>query len=212
VVDTGIQVVGRGDVQGVPDTVTLAVGVSVTRRTVAEAARDAGTRSLAVTNALLDHAVVDADIQSTNVSVTPNHEYPPNRQPKLTGYTFTNMMRVKIRDLSTSGAVIDAALAAAGDSAVLNGLSYSLDDDADAIVRARAAAFADAAASARHLAELAGVQLGPAVAIEELAGGPGIPMPPPRMLRAAAADVGAPSLSPGEVATTIYVSVRFGIA
>jgi uncharacterized protein YggE len=122
------------------------------------------------------------------------------------------MMSVKIRHLSTSGVVIDAALAAAGDSAVLNGLYYSLDDDADAIVRARAAAFADAAATASQLAELAGVRLGPAVAIEELAGGPGIPMPPPRMLRAAAADIGGPSPSPGEVATTIYVSVRFGIA
>jgi uncharacterized protein YggE len=49
VAETGIQVVGRGDVRGAPDTVTLAVGVSVTRPSVAEAAREAGTRSRALT-------------------------------------------------------------------------------------------------------------------------------------------------------------------
>ena len=209
-VESGIAVVGKGEVKGRPDTVTIQIGVSVTRKTVVEATADAATLARALTGALTAGGVAERDIQTSNLSVNPNYEYPPNRQPKLTGYTFANTMYAVLRDIDGAGAVIDRALAAAGDNAVLQGVSFSLADDAKAIVDARAAAFADARAKAAQLAALAGVELGAAVAIEELATDPSQPMPMPKVMRMAAADSGPP-LAAGEVATTIAVTVRFAI-
>jgi uncharacterized protein YggE len=210
-VESGIAVTGRGEVKGRPDTVTIQIGVSVMRRTVVEATRDATALARALTDALTAGGVAERDIQTSNLSINPNYEYPPNRQPKLTGYTFANTMFVTIRDVDAAGGIIDGAVAAAGDSAVLQGVHFALDDDTTAIVEARAAAYASARAKAVQLAALAGVGLGAAVAIEELETGPGVPMPPsPRMMRMAAAEAGPP-ISAGEVTTTILVSVRFAI-
>ena len=212
-VDNGIAVVGKGEVNVRPDTVTIQVGVSVTRKTVVEATREAATLARALTEALTAGGVAERDIQTSNIAIHPNYEYPPNRQPKLTGYTFTNTVLATIRDIDGAGAVIDGALAAAGDSAVLQGVHFSLDDDAAAIVEARAAAYGDARAKGEQLAQLAGVGLGAALAIEELEQSAGMPMPPsPKMMRMAAADTGGPAISAGEVTTRILVSVRFAIA
>jgi uncharacterized protein YggE len=210
-VETGIAVVGKGEVKGRPDTITIQVGVSVQRPTVAEATRDAAALARALTDALTAGGVAERDIQTSNLAINPTYEYPPNRQPKLTGYTFTNTVMAVIRDLDAAGAVIDRALSAAGDNAVLHGVAFSLADDAAAVVDARAAAYADARAKAEQLADLAGVGLGAALAIEELALGGGAPMPPsPKVMRMAAADAGPP-IAAGEVTTTVMVSVRFEI-
>jgi uncharacterized protein len=208
-VDTGIAVVGRGEVKGAPDTATIQIGVSVTRPSVAEATRDAASSARAMIEALVAGGVAQNDVQTSNLSVNPNYEYPPNRQPTLTGYTFTNTVSAALREIDSAGDVIDAALRAGGDDAVLQGLTFSLHDDADAVRQARAAAFGDARDKAEQLAALAGVRLGAAVTIEEVVGGPPYPMPAPKMMRAA--DAGGPPIAAGQVTTSILVSVRFVI-
>jgi uncharacterized protein len=210
-VESGIAVVGRGEVRGRPDIVTIQLGVSVTRRTVAEANRDAAELSRALLAALSGAGVAETDIQTSNLALNPNYEYPPNRQPKLTGYTFANTVSAKLRDIDAAASVIDGALSAAGDNAILNGVHFALDDDAEAVVGARASAYADARSKAEQLAALAGVTLGAALAIEELAPGADGPSPMPKVMRMAAADAGPP-LSAGEIATTVQVAVRFAIS
>jgi uncharacterized protein len=208
-VDSGIQVTGTGEVTGIPDTVTFQLGVSVTRKTVAEASRDAGRLAGALIESLAAHRVGERDVQTSNLSLNPSWEYPPNRQPKLTGYTFANTVLVTVRDVDSAGAIIDAALSAAGDGAVLNGVHFSLDDDAEANVAARASAFADARSKAEQLAALARVTLGPAVAIEEL-DADDAPAPLRSVLRAAAE--AGPPVAAGEVTTRVRVAVRFAVA
>jgi uncharacterized protein YggE len=210
-IETGIAVTGTGEVEGRPDTVRIQIGVSVTRKSVADATSDAAALAHALMATLLAAGVAERDVQTANLSVNPNYEYPPNRQPKLTGYTFTNTLFVVIRDIDAAGSIIDRAITTGGDNAVLHGISFALADDAAALVAAREAAFADARAKAEQLAGLAGVALGPAVAIEELERG-AFPTPPsPKLMRMAAADAGPPPVAAGQVTTTVQVSVRFAI-
>ena len=197
--------------KGDPDTAVVQIGVNVTRASVADATREAAVLARSMISALVDGGVAERDIQTSNISVNPNYEHQPNRQPKLTGYTFTNTVVAVIRRIDDVGDIIDAALAAGGDDAVLQGLSFGLDDDTHAAVEARSAAFADARAKAEQLAALAGVGLGAAVMIEEPAAVAPFPMPQPRMMRAAA-DAAGTAIAPGQVTTTIAVSVRFAIA
>jgi uncharacterized protein YggE len=114
-----------------------------------------------------------------------------------------------LRPGDAAGDVIDAALAAGGDDAVLDDVTFGREDDAAAVVEARAAAFADARAKAEQLAALAGVGLGAATSIEELdAQGPVSPMP--KMMRLAA-ESGGTAIAGGTVTKLVALAVRFAI-
>src|SRR5687768_6734562 len=102
-IESGIAVVGTGEVKGRPDTVVAQIGISVTRSSVAEATRDAAALGRALIAALGNGGVAENDVQTSNVSVTPNWEHHGNRQPRLTGYTFTNTVNATIRNIDTAG-------------------------------------------------------------------------------------------------------------
>jgi uncharacterized protein YggE len=162
----GINVSGQGTVTGKPDTLTVNLGVSVLRPTVDQATRDAATLATAITDALKANGVAEDDIQTSNYSIYPEYDYSGSQQ-RLTGYRVNNQVNVKIRNVDSAGAVIDAATAAGGDAAVVNNVAFSIEDDAELLQMARTAAWQDAEAKARQLAQLAGVTLGSAVSITE---------------------------------------------
>jgi uncharacterized protein YggE len=162
----GINVSGQGTVTGKPDTLTVNLGVSVLRPTVDQATRDAATLATAITDALKANGVAEDDIQTSNYSIYPEYDYSGSQQ-RLTGYRVNNQVNVKIRNVDSAGAVIDAATAAGGDATVVNNVAFSIEDDAELLQMARTAAWQDAEAKARQLAQLAGVTLGSAVSITE---------------------------------------------
>jgi uncharacterized protein YggE len=214
--DAGIVVVGVGEVRHRPSALLVTIGVSVTRATLRQATEDAATGARAVIRALVDARVAPDDIQTANLSVGPRHQHLPDGTAKLVGYTFTNTVSALIRDLDASGSVLDAALAAGGDDAVLDSVAFTSTDDADAggdgepdvATRARAAAFADARAKAEHLAQLAGVTLGSPVSIDEAGYAPR-EIGAARMM-AAGADM-SPPIAAGQVATVARLRVCFAI-
>jgi uncharacterized protein YggE len=209
-ITAGIAVVGKGEIKGEPDAVTIEIGVQATRDSVAQATADAATKARSVVDALIANGVARDNIQTRNLAVNPNYEYPPGGHPRLVGYQFTNTVVATIRDLDAAGAIIDAALAAGGDDAVLQGLSFRVDDDAKAVVDARAAAYADCRAKAEQLAELAGVRLGAALSIEETTGVP--PNAHEQHALRSAALAASTVVVPGQVTTSVILSVRYAIA
>lgn len=203
----GINVTGQGRVMGVPDTLTLQIGVSVLRPSVDRATGDAAARAQAIIDALTANGVAADDIQTANYSIWPEYDYSGSAQ-RLTGYRVQNNLTVKIRNLDTAGTVIDAATAAGGDDAVVSGLSFSIEDNETLLEMARTAAWADAEAKAEQLAQLAGVDLGRAISITESVNY----NTPPIFYeeRAAAADMATP-IQAGQQEVTVVVSVTFAI-
>jgi hypothetical protein len=204
---TGISVTGQGKVTGVPDTLTLDLGVAVLRDTVDAATGDAAALADAVLAALTANGVAEDDVQTSNYSIWPEWDYSGDRQV-LRGYRVTNTMSVKIRDLDRAGAVIDAATAAGGDDVVVNGLSFSIEDNAELLELARANAWNDAEGKAQQLARLAGTSLGAPVSIVESIGSS--PSPVSYQREEAAADMATP-IEPGLEEVTVTIEVRFGI-
>jgi len=204
---TGISVSGMGEVTGTPDTVEVDLGVSVLGETVDQAASTAAERAESLIAALTSNGVAEEDITTTDYSIYPEYDYSGN-QERLVGYRVNNTVRAKIRDLDTTGTVLDAATAAAGDEARVSGLRFSLEDNADLVAAAREAAWDDALAKATQLAELSGQTLGAATSITETVSIP--PVPIPYATDAAGAERATTPIEPGTSAVTITLQVEFG--
>lgn len=216
---TGIVVVGTGEVGEVrraPRVAVVRVGVSATRASVRDATDVAAQRAQAVIDALRANGVGHQDITTSRLSLTPHHEHGRSGTPRRTGFSMSNVVIATVRDIARTGEVIDAAVDAGGDEAVVEGVTFT-DDDGDgrddaalaAEAQARAAAYADARAKAEHLAGLAGVSLGALVEIQEL-GRPGQPREVGEMRMMAARDVNTP-IAPGQLSTVATLLVRFAI-
>jgi uncharacterized protein YggE len=208
-VGSGIHVTGQGKVTGKPDTMTLNIGVSVLRDTVDKATGDAATLANSMLEAIKAKGVAGSDIQTSNYSISPEYDYTAST-PKIIGYRVTNTLTVKIRDLATAGQIIDAATATGGNDAVVNGVSFSIEDNAELLQAARTAAWGDAEAKATQLAQLAGLQLGAAVSITESVVNDVPPIYFDTAARSAAGE-GATPIQPGQLEVTVMVDVTFNI-
>lgn len=201
-----ITVTGEAVVQAAPDMATISLGVTTMGATGAEA-MDANNAALARVIARLKAAgIEDRGLQTQNLSLNPNwSSYDSSGAPqKITGYTASNILSVKVRDLATLGDVLDAAV---GDGAnTLNGLTFELSQPRPAQDQARTEATRDARARAELLAEAAGVKLGRVLSITETQNY-GQPMP---VAYKADAAMSVP-VQAGEVGMNASVTVVFEI-
>ncbi len=158
-----ITVVGTGEVRGTPDVADLVLGVSGRGATAADVMQTIGERAQKVIDALHDAGVADDDIQTNNLFVQPVVD----DQNHVTGYEATNTVNARIRDLGKAGSIVDAAAAKAGDSIIVQGITFSIDDDSQLLAAARTKATKRARAQAEQLASGAGVEVGDVRSISE---------------------------------------------
>ncbi|HPX36963.1 MAG TPA: SIMPL domain-containing protein [Mycobacterium sp.] len=197
-----VTVVGSGQVQGVPDTLTADVAIEVVAPDVTAAMNQAGDRQQAVIGALTSGGIDTADISTTGVSLQP--QYGDNSQVPgmaITGYRASNSIRVRIRKLDSASGALTAIVNAGGNNTRINSVSYSIEDDSKLVGDARARAFNDARNRAEQYAQLSGLSLGKVISISESPGGG--PTPPPPMPGAMAAAV---PLQPGQQTVSFAVT------
>jgi uncharacterized protein YggE len=204
-----IVVPGVGRVSVEPDVASVRLGVMVTRPTAAAAREDAAATMTAVLAAVADAGVERRDLRSSLVALHPVTEHRPDRNPRVTGYQLTNSVAVTVRNIDTTGAVVDAALAAGATS--LDGLSFRLEDRSGPEAEARTAAVADARSRAEALAAAAGVSLGSVLGIVE-GGAVGGPMPRGKFAMEAMAASADTPIEGGSQDVVVAVAVTFAIA
>ena len=161
-----IQVSGTGTATGTPDIANLALGVVVDDETVAGAKATADTSVQAILTALKDNGVADKDITTSNFRVYEDYDYTERGRVRL-GYVVEYDLRVTVRSIDTTGAVIDAAITAGGDNVVFDHLAYSFSDTAAMESQARKAAVTDMRGKAAEMARFSGRQLGKLKVISE---------------------------------------------
>ena len=159
----GVVVDGLGKTTGVPDVLRVTLGVSVRRADVSTALRDANNRQRTLRAALRKDGVADPDVQTSQVDVQPSYDSKGQRD----GYVVNEQLTAKLHDLAAAGRVISDAVTAGGSEATLQGVAFSLEDDAALLAKARDAAYADAKAKAQRYAELSGKRLGDVQLLEE---------------------------------------------
>lgn len=206
----GITVSGLGEVRTEPDTVIVNIGIEASGTTVQEA-RDRGAEAAVnLIDSLKANGVEDKYIQTTSVNIYPQYFYSQNEPPRITGYITNNQLAVTVRDLDAAGKVIDDGVAAAGDAARLQGISFGIDDPTPFLKEAREKAIADAKVRAETYAAAAGVKVGAILTIAESMSSGG----PSPILRAPATGADAAyetPIQPGQTTVSVSVGVRFAI-
>src|SRR5271170_340183 len=174
-----VTVVGSGQVQGVPDTLTADVGIEFTAPDVTAAMNQTNDRQQAVVNALAGAGVDRKDISTTEVSLQPQYD---SSGGTITGYRADNSIRVKIHPADSASHVLAVIVGTGGDATRINSVSYSIADDSQLVKDARARAFQDAKDRAAQYAQLSGLGLGKILSISEVSGGGASPtaIPAPR--------------------------------
>ncbi len=146
---------GTGQATGTPDLLTLTLSVSTTAPTANGALDQNDQDAAAVTAALATGGVKGKNVQTTGLSVQPQF----NKTGTVTGYSVTNSVVADVRQLSSAGAVIDAAAAAAGNAVRVSGLTFSIQDPRPLEDRARRDAVGQAVSDAAAMAAAAGQRL-----------------------------------------------------
>lgn len=203
---TGITVLGTGEVAAPPDVMTVEMGVSVRADTVAAATSSARDGAAKLIETLTGLGIPREDITTTNYAVYPEYDHQDGVQ-RLLGFRVSNDLRVRLREVTRAGEVIDSGVSAVGDIVTVNEVVFSIDDVKSLAYQAREAAWGDAMAKAQHLASLAGRELGPVTSIVESAGPPPTPRPLARMAMAEAAS----PVEPGSATVTATLEVRFSL-
>lgn len=202
-----ITVTGEGTSERRPDLAVLSLGLTSEAATAAEAMAANSETLTKVLAALKAAGIEDRDLQTSNLSVNPNWSgYDSASGQKITGYTASNLLSVRVRDLDGLGSIIDSAIS--GGANTINGLSFGLVDPKPAMDMARKSAVADAQAKAALLVEAAGAKLGRIISISE-GGGYAAPAP---MYRAEAAIAAEPPVEAGEISTGVTVTIVYEIA
>jgi uncharacterized protein len=198
-----VTVVGSGQVQGVPDTLTADVSIEFTAPDATAAMNQTSDRQQAVINALVGAGVDRKDISTNTVTLQPQYgTAEPAGAAPITGYLARNGIRVKIHPADAASKMLALIVGTGGDATRIRSVSYSIADDSQLVKDARARAFQDAKDRAEQYAQLSGLHLGKVLSISEASGSPNEGRPP-GPLRSMASPV---PLEPGQQTVSFSVT------
>ena len=118
--------------------------------------------------------VADKDIKTVGYNLSPDYRYDPQTARNfITGYTLTQTVNVKIRDLKKVAGII-GGLTPLGINQI-GGINFSIEDQEKILAAARSEAFERAQAKATEMASANHARLGRIINISESQGGVPIP-------------------------------------
>jgi uncharacterized protein len=200
-----INVAGHGEVDGTPDVMTVTMGVQTADPSAQAALQRNSERAAALITSLKAHGVAAKDIQTIDLNVSPTFD----DHFHVTGYSASNTVTAKLRNIAKAGSVIDAAALSAGEDVRLQGVTFSIDNTSGLVAKARADAVKDAVAQAKQLAAAAGVTLGPIRTIDDT--GTTLPQPYYQSMSDSVALSGSVPVEPGSQQLSVDVKVVFDI-
>ena len=207
-----LTVTGEGSVTRAPDRATVSFRIETTNDEAAAATSANAAIANALTARLAPLNIPASAISTSGYGLSYNPR-PPKPDPASTqryGYTVERTINVVVDNVETTGAVIDAGVAAGVTN--VNGITFSLRDRPAAVRSAQAAALADAVAQAKGLAAAAKVRL-----VRILAISPSGSAGPEPLLRASSrlmtATAAVPTtIDPGNLTVQTSVGVQYEIA
>ncbi|GAA5525396.1 26 kDa periplasmic immunogenic protein [Microbulbifer aestuariivivens] len=213
---TLVSISARGEATSVPDVAGLSAGVVTEAEDGDDAMKANAEQMEKVIKAIRKAGIDEKDIQTTGISLTPRYVYPPstagapNRPGRtLVGYTASNTVSVKVRQISKLGDVL-AALTAAGANQIY-GPMLEIGEPEPVLAEAREQALDKAQARAHTYAKALGMKVKRIVSISETGSG-GMPRPMMRMrAEMATADASAP-VAAGENTLSVNLELVFELA
>jgi len=203
-----ISVNGIGMASARPDVAEIQLGVETIKTDASLAISENTERMTAVMGALKEMNIEDKDVQTVNYSMWIEEVY--DQEGKPTGeirYHVVNQVRIKLRDLTKTGEVLQKALEAGANN--VGGISFSVADSVALQREARDQAIANAQAKAEQLAAGLGAHVGPLRQVSEFGG---VVVPFEARMAEGVGGGGAVPVSGGEFSITVEIQVVFDIA
>jgi uncharacterized protein YggE len=167
---------------------------------------------------LNEQGVEKKDLQTSQYTLNPRYSYssctgggvcPP---PSITGYTLSQSLTVKVRNMDTIGTILSGIVEKGANS--VSGVNFTVDDDSDVKQAARTEAIAKAQKKAQEMAKAGGFRVGKLISIYEDGGvtpvdnqGYGMGGGPMAETKAAS----APTIEPGTQSGKLHVNLTFEI-
>jgi uncharacterized protein YggE len=204
---TRLDISATGEVTRVPDVAIISTGV-VTRAARATAAIQQNAARMERVRAALKRAgIADKDIQTSSINLNPEYRYEQNKSPILTGYTASNQVSVRFRDIAKTGEILDVLVAEGANQ--INGPSLTIDKPEEALDEARLKAVAAGRARADLYARALGMRVSRLLSVSET-GGYAVPPPMPMYARVEAMSADASTkIDPGEQKVSVSVAMSF---
>ena len=206
-----LTVSGRGEVRVAPDEATVRLGVSRQRVTAQEAQEDVNQVAQEILATVIQLGVEAEQIQTSELRLSPVYSTRrpgSSEEPRVIAYRASNMVSVRLEDLSLVGPTIDSAMEAGGNQ--LQGVNFALRDDLAARQEALKEAVEEASQKAKAISEALDLRLIEVIEVSE--GSVSVRVPAQRF-EAARAQVQATSapVSPGQLTVSASVTVRYRI-
>lgn len=203
---TKLEVSASGDVSRVPDVAIISAGVVTRAATASQALQQNSARMDRVLAALKSAGVADRDVQTSSINLSPEYRYQENQAPQLVGYTASNQVTIRFRDIRNSGRILDALVAQGANQ--INGPSMTIDNPDEALDEARAKAVAKGIARAQLYAAALGKRVARVLSVSE-SGGYSPPTPMPYAAAVGRAESADTKIVPGEQKLEVSVSMTF---
>jgi uncharacterized protein YggE len=206
---TTLDVSAVGEAKAEPDTATLTLAAQSVAPRASDAVAANAARMAAVLAALRRAGVAAHDLQTSGFSLEAQYAYEQGQPPRLTGYQASSELTVTVRDFTSLGPLIDAAVAAGATS--IASVAFGLANPVSAQDSARLAAVKAIEDKAALYARETGYHIVRLINLTE-----GAPTPLPyRPMALQAKRAMAPTSTPiaaGETTVQVEVSAEFELA
>ena len=200
-------VTGEGKVSITPDIAIINAGITADGATVKTVQSQINSVINKVSDAIKDLGVKREDIQTVNYNINPKYDFASGSQ-RVTGYTASTTLTIKVKELDKVNQVIDAATDNGANQ--INGLSFDLSDRTKAENEARSKAVEDAKRKAENVSKVAGFKLGRLINYQENTGQPPI-IYSRGMVEVSSADLAKTEVQPGSTEIIVSVTLSYEV-
>mgnify|MGYP001589973075 CR=1 FL=1 len=197
---------GEGKVKSAPDTVKADIGLTTEGKDTISVQNESSSKINAVIAFLKDQGISEADIKTSNYSLSPKYEYTKGKS-SLVGYILNQNLEVTVRKLETVGEILDGSVKNGANQ--INSVSLFVDKPEELKNKAREEAVKQAKEKALAVAEIAGFRLGRLVNFTE-----GFSGEPPVFFEALGKGLGgdlssSPQIEPGTQEIKVNVTLTY---
>jgi uncharacterized protein YggE len=197
---------GEGKEVVVPNIAEIRIGVISEGLDLTTLQKENSEKMNRIINFLKEKGIDEKDIQTENYSVDPKYDY--SKSPyRIVGYTISQDLKVKVRDLSKIGEILSEAVNYGANN--VSGPNFTVDDKEVYLEKAREKAIKDAKEKAEKIAKSAGFKLGKIVGIQE--SGPSELYPVMLEEKTVAKEIPQPQIQPGSQEIKIQINITFEI-
>jgi len=215
-------VTGEGEVVAVPDIAQFSFSVTTEGgKDIASLQEENSNKMNKAIEFIKDNNVEEKDIKTQNYNISPRYQYYNCNRPydsvapcppaEIVGYTISQTIMVKVRNIPTAGDLLAGVVTNGANS--VSQLSFTIDDPEEFKKEAREEAIKKAQKKAKELARTSGFKIGELISINESSYSPN------RYLMATdmeygiggGMDLATAKIEPGSQDVTVNVTLRYEI-